>query len=245
MMNRNMTTRLAGLLCAATLLATPPALRAQSADSTKAATMAVPAASPTGIDIQMSDIVAAPSNEELKQTKDEAKRLEESSATDLSAAKEREARYRSKADIRKSEIDATKSRIELAKKDKNKEAQSTLEATKKRQELEQQLYQKMAEMEKTKGQAADAARLYARARQNSCDILADLSAKYYQRQSLLGGGAPEKLVQMERQVRETEKKALEVLKDVASRQNDWTNKQKDLVDRRMDAFNALSALLAL
>lgn len=50
---------------------------------------------------------------------------------------------------------------------------------------------------------------------------------------------------MERQVRETEKKALEVLKDVASRQNDWTNKQKDLVDRRMDAFNALSALLAL
>ncbi len=106
-------------------------------------------------------------------------------------------------------------------------------------------YQKMAEMEKTNGQAADAARLYARARQNSCDILADLSAKYYQRQSLLGGGAPEKLVQMERQVRETEKKALEVLKDVASRQNDWTNKQKDLVDRRMDAFNALSALLAL
>lgn len=157
MMNRNMTTRLAGLLCVATLLATPPALRAQSADSTKAATMVVPAASPTGIDIQMSDIVAAPSNEELKQTKDEAKRLEESSATDLSAAKEREARYRSKADIRKSEIDATKSRIELAKKDKNKEAQSTLEATKKRQELEQQLYQKMAEMEKTKGQAADAA----------------------------------------------------------------------------------------
>ncbi len=28
-------------------------------------------------------------------------------------------------------------------------------------------------------------------------------------------------------------------------QNDWTGKQKDLVDRRMDAFNAMSALLAL
>lgn len=244
-MNMKVTARVAGLLGVVALLAAPRALHAQTADSTKTATMAVPAASPTGIDIQMSDIVAAPSNDELKRTKDEAKRLEESSATELSAAREREARYRSKADIRKSEIDATKSRIGLARKDKNKEAQATLEATKKRQELEAQLYQKMAEMEKTNGQAADAARLYARARQNSCDVLADLSARYYQRQSLLGGGAPEKLVQMERQVRETEKKALEVLKEVASRQNDWTGRQKDLVDRRMDAFNALSALLAL
>lgn len=251
MRNRMTTARLAGLLGVAALLALPSAPRAQGAgsslsgDSTKTATMPVPTASPTGIDIQMSDIVAAPSNDELKKTKDEAKRLEESSATELGAAREREGRYRAKVEIRKSEIEATKSRIDLAKKDKNKDAQATLEATKKRQELEQQLYQKMAEMEKTNGQVADAARLYARARQNSCDVLADLSAKYYQRQSLLGGGAPEKLVQMERQVRETEKKALEVLKDVASKQNDWTSKQKDLVDRRMDAFNALSALLAL
>lgn len=245
MKNLKAMVRVAGLLCAVTLLVAPPARSAAPADSTKTPTIPAPAAAPTGIDIQMSDILAAPSNDELRKVKDEAKTIEETAQNDLGAAKEREARYRAKMSIRKSEIDATKSRIDLAKKDKNKDAQATLEATKKRQELEAQLYEKMAEMEKTNGQVADAARLYARSRQNNCDLLADLGAKYYQRQSMLGGGAPEKLVQIERQVREAEKKALEGLKETMSKQNDWTGKQKDLIDRRMDAFNAMSALLAL
>src|ERR1700704_638131 len=83
--------------------------------SSHAAVATAAAASPT--DVQMSDILPPPTTGDLQKMRDEAKALDDAAQVELSAAGEREARYRMKLDARKSDLEATKSRLDLAKKD--------------------------------------------------------------------------------------------------------------------------------
>lgn len=217
----------------------PPASAQAGADSTRSALPIPPG-------VVMTDIIAIPSVEEARTMRENAVAEEKSLQVDVQGAREREAGYKTRIDIRKGEIQATKGRLDLAKKEKNKPREEELEAKKKRQEAEVDLYERMRELERTNAELADLRRDRAKSERNAADAYTELNLKWSSRGDMLAAGvAAEKLVQAERQVRDAEKKALEAMKEAAERNSDVRNKEKDLVDRRMAAFEMLTKVLAL
>lgn len=221
---------------------TPPA---SPGDSLRVAPPAPPTL-PLPPEVQMTDIIAIPSASDARLMKEAAEAEEKTLQMDVQASREREARYRTKIDIRKGEVQSTKGRLELAKKEKNQPLQKELEATKARQEAEVSLYERMMELERTQAELVELRRVGAQSVRKAADAYGALSEKWKSRGEMLAmGSAAEKLVQAERQVRDAEKKALEAMKDAANRKSDIMNKEKDMVDRRMAAFQALTKVLAL
>lgn len=228
-----------------------PAAAQSAADSLKTPPpppppVATPPVPPLPPEVQMTDIIVIPSAADARTMKDASEAEEKALQLDVQACREREARYKTKVDIRKGEVQATKGRLELAKKEKNQPLQKELEATRNRQEAEVSLYERMMELERTKAELTDLRRLSSQSQRKAADVYIALQEKWKSRSEMLAmAAAAEKLVQAERQVREAEKKGLEAMKDAASRKSDVMGKEKDLVDRRLAAFQALTKVLAL
>lgn len=235
-----------GVFLALPLLA--DAGRAQTADTTKTVVKppSPPPTPPLPPEVQMTDIINIPSAAEARAMKENAEGEEKTLQLDVQASREREARFKTKIDIRKGEVQATKGRLELARKEKNQPLQKELEGTRDRQEAEVSLYERMMELERTNAELVDLRRAGSQSQRRAADAYMALQEKWKSRGEMLAmAAAAEKLVQAERQVREAEKKALEAMKDAANRKSDIMNKEKDLVDRRLAAFQALTKVLAL
>jgi hypothetical protein len=217
------------LVCAVT----PPA----AAQTTPAA----PAVDATGTNVKeitSFECVEPRPEGEIRQDLDASKEEKSAAEARLAAARQSAVSAKGRVEIAKGARDVTKSQLDLAKKEKRDADVLRLESLKKRQDLEVKFYEKVADVQNAAVERLGAIKDLAEARQKTCELellLLDRRAAF---QGLPAGdpSAPAK----EKEMRETERKTLDAMNDLAGKGKDLGGKEKDLAEKRTDLYEVVT-----
>ncbi|MEP7027055.1 MAG: hypothetical protein ABI960_00535 [Candidatus Eisenbacteria bacterium] len=152
----------------------------------------------------------------------------------VSQYKAREARKKSQAEIKKTEVSSAKIRIDLAKKEKRAIQQKDLESTKKRLESQQKFLERMRDLLAAEGETQKATADYAQARAEECRAelrLYDL------------GDLTSPVVRMSAAARGAQARVIDALKGRADKAGRLADNEKTQADRRKAVLDAYAEMI--
>jgi hypothetical protein len=155
------------------------------------------------------------------------------------AAGERRSRRQGEAEVKKHEISTLEARTKLAEKMKDESGKASVTAEKKVGEREKVLLEREADLHKTEVEVADKRRALAEASQEALGTELEVARRRQERSRVTVAG-PE-ASQLDQVIRELEGKALEAQRHRAQARADLADKEKQLVDRRIEIFQAQAA----
>jgi hypothetical protein len=150
----------------------------------------------------------------------------------LLAAREQEMRYRSRSELKKSEIESTKKSIDLAKKDKRESEKKDLESQKKRLEAQARFLDRMRDVSTAQADVQEAVSSYAQSRLPELDVETQLIDLQSDDPVVRGSVDTQQLMA----------KAVTAIKDRATRMEALAGKEKALADKRKAALDAWSEM---
>lgn len=176
-----------------------------------------------------------------------AARMREASAeVAVRQAKDVQARAKAHIEVKKKEIELTKSRIDAAKKAQNAVDAGAFESQKKVLELELKLLERRSQLYAAEVELGEAVRDAARSRAKACEREMDLALKRQEIAALSRGalsqGTVAQAVQMSAQLNDLEKKTLEAMRDMAGKEADTAQKEKKIAERRLAILEAQRTL---
>ncbi len=152
-------------------------------------------------------------------------------------------RVESQLKLQDQEIKGLKDRIKVAKNNKNETEVIALEAEKKSAERAKTLLERRREMRKIEAEAAKAAMASANAWKAALSLELELATK--REQARMAAGGPDMgTARTQLVLRELEGRTLKAQKEHASKAEDLAKRQKQLVERRLDLFEAQRKLQA-
>lgn len=164
---------------------------------------------------------------------DGAQRASKAAEQDQAAASALVIVMKARVEVIKQVIDVAKARLDLAKKEKREAEMARLERLREQEEREMSFLDRLAELHQAVADHAKARKDLADARVDAFQLENELEARRVAIQSV----APEVPTgTMEKPARDLEKRALEAMGEVASREQDVAGKDKDITERRMSLF---------
>jgi hypothetical protein len=166
---------------------------------------------------------------------------------DLVAAQGRLGVAKAQVEVRKSEIETIKTKVKLAKEQKNQTEQADLELQIKAKALQLKMLESRRDMRDAESSLADARRQAAQAGAaffkreleligRRADLLAANSARD-------GAANLDGLVRLQNEIRDLERRCIEISKDVADKEKSVAEREMNLLDKRLEVHAAQLALL--
>jgi hypothetical protein len=175
--------------------------------------------------------------EAVRQDLADAEALANEANGDLVFAQGRQGEVKAHIEVRKSEIEATKAKIKLAKEQKNATEQVDLEQQVKAQELRLKVLETRKEMRDAEVVLADARRKAGQTQSGFFKKELELLAKRsdLQKMGSVGGGVAnfDGLVRLQGETRELERRGMEILKGVAEAEKKVADAEVSLLDKRL------------
>jgi hypothetical protein len=174
--------------------------------------------------------------------------LESTASQDMIAAQGRLGEAKAHVDVRKSEIEMIKAKVKLAKEQKNETEQANLELQVKAKELQLKMIEARRDMRDVEASLAETRRKAAQTQSSFFKKEIELIGKRADLTRMTS--APEGvtnldgLVRIQGEIRDLERRCLEIAKDVADKEKSVAESEANLLDRRMKVYEAQLAFLA-
>ncbi len=185
--------------------------------------------------------------EAIRQDLTDSEAAEGAANADMVFAQGRLGEARAHVEVRKSEIEATRSRVKLAKEHKNKSEQTNHERQVKAQELQLKVLEARKAMREAEVDLADARRKAGQAQAAFFKRELELLGKRDDLQQMVsapaGGANLDGLIRIQGEIRDLEKRCLEILKDVAANHKKVAETELGLLDRRLKLYEVQLELL--
>jgi chromosome segregation ATPase len=177
-----------------------------------------------------------------------AEAMEGAANADLASAQGRLGVAKAQVEVHKSEIETIKTKVKLAKEQKNQTEQANLELQIKAMTLKLKVLEARRDMRDAEAGVADARRQAAQTAKEffrkeleligrRADLLRTDSARE-------GAANLDGLVRLQGEIRDLERRCLEILKDVVDKEKSVSEREMDLLDKRLGVHAAQVALLA-
>lgn len=220
-----MTARLRTVVVAALLvslrLPVAPALQAQANDSTYLSFT----------------VVALRPEDALRSGAEAARADEQDAARELDRLKDARTRLDARLSVQKADIDAIKSRSDLARKDGRDTDRADLELRRRRAEADRKTLEEIKSLFNDQIDEMGAKRDWARARGKTIDAELALGRKRQERAERPTADSTA-LGRLDSDIQELEGKVLDARKDEAARQADWASRFRDTVAQEMTVYRA-------
>lgn len=207
---------------------TPVALRAQTTDSTYFIFTAV-ALRPEAL---------------IRSGAESARADEQDALRELDRLKDSRARLEARINVQKADIDALKSRSDLAKRDGRAADRADLELRRRRADADRKTLEEIKTLFDDQVDELTAKRDWARARAKTCDVELALGRKRQERIERATADSTA-LGRLDGDIRDLEGKVLDARKDEATRQADWTSRYRDTVEQEISVYRAQQAARAI
>jgi len=176
-----------------------------------------------------------------------AEAAETSAGTDLVSAQGRLGEVKAHIEVRKSEIETIKAKIKLAKEQKNQTEQVNLEREAKMKDLQMKVLEARKEMREAEVNLADTRRKTAQTQSGFFKKELELIGKRDDqlKMSSAGEGATnlDGLIRLQIEIRDLERRCIEILKDVVEREKNVADGETSLLEKRLELHEAQLALL--
>ena len=186
--------------------------------------------------------------EVVRQDKGVAEAMEAAVNVDLIAAQGRLAETKAHIEVRKSEIEMLKAKVKLAKEQKNETEQGNLERQVKAKELQHEMLKARKEMREAEVVLAETRRTAAQTQSGCLKKELELIGK---RDDLLRASSAvpgptnmDAIVRLQTEIRDLERRCLEIQKEVAEKDRKCAEDEANLLDKRMKVYEAQLAFHA-
>ena len=203
---------------------TPAALHAQTTDSTYLTFTAV-ALSPEA---------------SLRSGIESARSDEQDAIRELDRLKDARTRLEARINVQKADIDALKSRSDLAKRDGRATDRAELELRRRRAEADRKTLEEIKALFDAQVGEMTAKRDWARARAKTYDAELALGRKRDERADRASADSTA-LGRLDKEIQDLEGKVLDARKDAAARQADWASRYRDTVEQEISVYRAQQA----
>jgi chromosome segregation ATPase len=167
---------------------------------------------------------------------------------DLVSAQGRLAVAKAQVEVRKSEIETIKTKVKLAKEQKNQTEQADLELQIKGKTLQLKMLEARRDMRDAEAGLADARRQAAQTGaaffKKELELLARRADLLRTNSARDGAANLDGLVRLQSEIRDLERRCIEILKDVADKEKSVSEREITLLDKRLEVHAAQLALLA-
>jgi hypothetical protein len=228
-------------LVALLILASPFAIRSARAS-------AVPGVLPNASPDSLLILLPPRAVDIVQQDQAAAEAMEGAGNADLVSAQGRLGEARAQVEVRKSEIEMFKAKVKLAKEQKNQTEQANLELQIKTKELQLKMLEVRRDMRDAEVSLAEARRKAAQTQAGFFKKERELIGK---RADLLQAGSVREgaanldgLVRLQGEIRDLERRCIEILKDVADKAKSVAESETNLLDKRLQVHAAQLAVLA-
>ena len=175
--------------------------------------------------------------EAIQQDRADSEALESAANANMVFAQGRLGEVRAHVEVRKSDIESTKSKIKLAKEQKNKTEQADLERQVKAQELQLKVLEARRDMREAEVSLADARRKAGQVQAGFFKQELELLGKRGNLQQMgsvpAGAANLDGLIRIQGEIRDLEQRCMEILKDVALNHRKVAEAEVSLLDKRL------------
>lgn len=169
---------------------------------------------------------------------------EQDAARELDRLKDARTRLDARINVQKADIDALKSRSDLAKRDGRATDRADLELRRRRAEADRKTLEEIKSLFNDQIDEMTAKRDWARARAKTYDAELALGRKRQERTERATADSTA-LGRLDGDIRDLEGKVLDARKDEAARQADWASRFRDTVAQEMSVYQAQAAARAI
>ncbi len=224
-----MTIRSFGVLVLALTLPLPAAsVRAQGIDSTYVGFTAV----------------SLPADGVIRSGAGAARADEQAAGREIDRVTDSRVRLDARLNVQKADIDAIRSRADLAKKEKRDADRADLDFQRRRAEADRRTLEEIRSLFDDQIAEMSAKREWAKARGRTADAELALLRKRQERASRATADSTT-LGRLDNDVRELESRVLDARKDEAAKQADWASRYRDTVSQEMSVWRAQQAARAV
>ena len=174
--------------------------------------------------------------------------LEGTANTDMIGAQGRMGEAKAHVEVRKSEIEMLKAKVKLAKEQKNETEQANLELQVKAKELQLKMLEARRDMRDVEASLAEIRRKAAQTQsaffKKEIELIGKRADLLQMTSAPAGVANLDGLVRLQGEIRELERRCLEILKDVADKEKSAAESEMNLLDKRMKVYEAQLAFHA-
>jgi hypothetical protein len=169
---------------------------------------------------------------------------EQDAARELDRLKDARTRLEARINVQKADIDALKSRSDLAKRDGRDADRTDLELRRRRADADRKTLEEIRSLFDDQISEMSAKRDWARARGKTYDAELALGRKRQERTERATADSTA-LGRLDGDIRDLEGKVLDARKDEAARQADWASRYRDTVEQEISVYRAQAAARAI
>jgi len=188
--------------------------------------------------------VSLPADGAIRSGAEAARADEQAAGREIDRLTDSRARLDARLNVQKADIDAIRSRADLAKKDKRDADRADLDFQRRRAEADRKTLEEIRSLFDDQIAEMSAKREWARARSRTADAELALFRKRQERASRATADSTT-LGKLDTEVRELESRVLDARKDESAKQADWASRYRDTVSQEMSVWRAQQAARAV